>query len=302
MFRIGKVLGNSSAGRRQILRISVGLKNDSRFALAKAVTIWLFSIAAVILMSNIAVCADSKDVQACKVNMLIDGGEWEYETSARTVGTALKEAGVEIGAKDEVYPKFSEQPYNKMRIRVVRVTEKVVTEKEVVKYKIISKFDPSGTAAKKIVRKGVNGEREIKYLHIFRDGVKSEVKVIDQKIIKKPINEEVTLSRSAFLLSRSGSSLRSLEMIATGYDASPMCCGSGATGRTASGMRAVRGVAAVDPRVIRLGTKLYVEGYGFCVAADTGGAIKGNRIDLCFDTYGEARRCGKRRVTVYILE
>jgi 3D (Asp-Asp-Asp) domain-containing protein len=67
-------------------------------------------------------------------------------------------------------------------------------------------------------------------------------------------------------------------------------------------MMAGYGIVAVDPRVIRLGTKLYVEDYGFCVAGDTGGAIKGTRIDLGFDTYSEAIRFGRRTVAVYVLD
>ncbi|EGD50148.1 3D domain-containing protein [Thermoanaerobacter ethanolicus JW 200] len=51
-------------------------------------------------------------------------------------------------------------------------------------------------------------------------------------------------------------------------------------GITATGTKATRGVIAVDPRVIPLGTRLYVEGYGFGIAADTGGAIKGDKIDV----------------------
>lgn len=61
---------------------------------------------------------------------------------------------------------------------------------------------------------------------------------------------------------------------------------------TASGMRATKGVVAVDPRVIPLGTRLHVEGYGNCIAGDTGSAIKGNRIDLCFDTLEEMNDFG----------
>ena len=91
--------------------------------------------------------------------------------------------------------------------------------------------------------------------------------------------------------------LRSLDMVATGY--SPYE-GSGA-GRCATGMRAGYGVVAVDPRVIRLGTRLYVEGYGYAVAGDTGGAIKGRRIDLGHTTYHEAEMVGRRRVKVWVL-
>jgi 3D (Asp-Asp-Asp) domain-containing protein len=78
------------------------------------------------------------------------------------------------------------------------------------------------------------------------------------------------------------------------------CCGS-RHGRTATGRRAEYGVAAVDPRRIPLGTALYVDRYGFAIAADTGSAIKGNRIDLCFPTHREANRFGRRQVRVLIL-
>jgi len=61
-------------------------------------------------------------------------------------------------------------------------------------------------------------------------------------------------------------------------------------------MKAQHGVVAVDPRVIPLGTRLNVEGYGNCIAGDTGSAIKGNRIDLCFDTLAECNAYGMRKV------
>jgi len=70
---------------------------------------------------------------------------------------------------------------------------------------------------------------------------------------------------------------------------------------TFSGHRAVRGVVAVDPRVIPLGTWLYVEGYGRALASDTGGAIIGYKIDLCFDTVAEALQHGRRNVRVWVL-
>lgn len=77
--------------------------------------------------------------------------------------------------------------------------------------------------------------------------------------------------------------------------------GSGA-GITATGIRATYGVVAVDPRIIPLGTKVYIPGYGVALAADTGGAIKGYKIDLCMETYKECMRFGRRNVTVYVLE
>lgn len=74
------------------------------------------------------------------------------------------------------------------------------------------------------------------------------------------------------------------------------------SGITATGMVATRGVVAVDPGVIPLGTRVYIPGYGEAVAGDTGGAIRGNRVDLCMESYGEAMQFGRRAVEVYILD
>ena len=78
-------------------------------------------------------------------------------------------------------------------------------------------------------------------------------------------------------------------------------------GITASGLKPVRnpdGIStiAVDPNVIPLGSKVYVSGYGLAIAADTGGAIKGNIIDVYLNSYEECMSWGRRQVTVQILE
>jgi 3D (Asp-Asp-Asp) domain-containing protein len=92
--------------------------------------------------------------------------------------------------------------------------------------------------------------------------------------------------------------VRTYSMVATAYSN----LGNGPWGnKTATGARCRRGVVAVDPRVIRLGTRLYVEGYGECIALDTGSAIKGMRIDLFMDRESECNRWGRRRVKVVVL-
>ena len=94
-------------------------------------------------------------------------------------------------------------------------------------------------------------------------------------------------------------------MVATAYTAGPESTGKSpgmpGYGITATGMRVKPGVIAVDPRVIPLGTYVYVRGYGYSIAADTGGAIKGNRIDVYMKTLREAYQWGRRTVNVYIL-
>lgn len=63
-----------------------------------------------------------------------------------------------------------------------------------------------------------------------------------------------------------------------------------------------KGIAAVDPKVIPMGTRLWIEGYGEAIAEDQGSAIKGNRIDLAFDTRPEAVQYGMQKVKVYVME
>lgn len=90
------------------------------------------------------------------------------------------------------------------------------------------------------------------------------------------------------------------KVVATAYYAGGG--GLNGDGVTATGLRARKGIVAVDPRLIPLGTKLYIEGYGQALAADTGGWIKGDRIDLCFDTLEEAYRYGRRKIYIYLVE
>ena len=95
-----------------------------------------------------------------------------------------------------------------------------------------------------------------------------------------------------------GEAIKTLSMESTAYYGH---------GITASGLKPVRnpdGIStiAVDPNVIPLGSKVYVSGYGLAIAADTGGAIKGNIIDVYLNSYEECMSWGRRQVTVQILE
>lgn len=96
-----------------------------------------------------------------------------------------------------------------------------------------------------------------------------------------------------------------LTMEATAYTAGPESTGKKlgdpGYGITRSGLPADRGVVAVDPTVIPLGTVVFVEGYGYAIALDTGSAIKGNRIDVFFHDVKKARQWGRKEVTVRII-
>lgn len=92
---------------------------------------------------------------------------------------------------------------------------------------------------------------------------------------------------------------RTITMRSTAYTSDPAENGGYST--TAMGTAIRYGVAAVDPNVIPLGTRLYIEGYGYARAEDTGGAIKGNRIDLVFGSKSQSNNWGRRTVRVTIL-
>jgi 3D (Asp-Asp-Asp) domain-containing protein len=85
-------------------------------------------------------------------------------------------------------------------------------------------------------------------------------------------------------------------MMVTAYWPDP----SWSNGITATGMRAKKGIIAVDPTVIPFGTHLYVPGYGQGIAEDTGGAIRGDHIDVCFDDGTQAVDWGVQYLTVDI--
>lgn len=159
----------------------------------------------------------------------------------------------------------------------------------------------SGTS--RTVRNGVNGEKEVTYRVYSRtDGVELRREVVSTRILKKPVPEIREEGRRTTLASRGYfSGRRIVLMVATTYD--PYHCGGSGSGRTFSGLLGGYGVVAVDPRFIPLGTRLYIEGYGYAVAADTGGAIKGSRIDLGIDSRHDAAHIrNMKAVRVHILD
>ena len=90
----------------------------------------------------------------------------------------------------------------------------------------------------------------------------------------------------------------------TGYCPCEKCCGEWADGLTYTGDKAGRGSIAIDPKagILRLGQRVLVEGYGFGVCNDKGGAIKGWEADLCFDSHERAKEWGVKLVKVYVLD
>lgn len=72
-------------------------------------------------------------------------------------------------------------------------------------------------------------------------------------------------------------------------------------GKTASGQRTRQGIIAADPRVLPLGTRVQIEGMGTFVVADTGGAVKGNKVDIWMPSNTQAKKFGRRKVRLRIV-
>ena len=98
--------------------------------------------------------------------------------------------------------------------------------------------------------------------------------------------------------SQAGHHGRTIYVSATAY--SPQ--DPGLNPRTATGELLRRGIIAVDPSFIPLGTRVYIPGYGEAVAADIGGGIRGNIIDVAFDTHQEALMFGRRDLEITLLD
>lgn len=140
-----------------------------------------------------------------------------------------------------------------------------------------------------------NGDGPIRHRVIWRYIERGErPRIVGEGI--GPLGSILALGGTA--LTRFGMVARSkVEMVATAY--TPSCNGCG--GRTAIGLRAGPGIVAVDPRVIPLGTHLFIPGYGFALAGDTGSDIQGYRVDLGFASYDQALQFGRRTIIVYVL-
>lgn len=240
---------------------------------------------------------------AALVTVIADGQARETELApGGTVADALAALGVTLSPLDRTAPSPSTRVQDGLVIQVTRVRTRREVEVASIPSRTLLLADPARPAGySKVLEWGEDGLARRESVVWEKDGEVTKREKVSEKVIK-PVRHTVVVRGTVGLTNRGGDWRHPRVMVATGYDPGPRSCGRYASGRTATGAIARKGVVAVDDRVIPLGAWLYIPGYGFAVAADRGSAIKGNRIDLCFDSYQEAIRWGRRKVQVYLLD
>lgn len=247
-----------------------------------------------------------------EVKFLIDGKkEMRFITNQTKIGTVLKEFNTETNQKLYLNEGQSSAATIKdgMVIEVSSYKEEIKTLKEEIPYESKTIENPNLPEGMVNVKtKGENGIKELKIKEIYKDDKLENKQVIEEKIINQPVTEIIEKgTKKNTIKTEKGIYVidKKINMKSTAYTAGPESTGKRPGDRgygvTASGMRAQKGVVAVDTRVIPFGTELYIEGYGYAIAGDTGSAIKGNKIDVFFDSYNDAIQYGVKNVNVYVL-
>lgn len=125
--------------------------------------------------------------------------------------------------------------------------------------------------------------------------------VKNEEICTVPQKKTITTTPKAEKAEKVEQQYKTETFVLTAYCACVKCCGK-SDGITATGVRAREGVTvAADTRKLPFGTKIYIDGVGERIVQDRGGAIKGNRIDVYFDTHQEALNFGRQTKQVTIL-
>lgn len=234
---------------------------------------------------------------AVQLTVTADGRTGQVFSCRRTVGEVLKEKKISMGPQDLVEPALDAPVENGAKIKIVRVLVKEETKEVPVSPSIRRETDPHlASGLTRVIQAGKNGLEKQRWQITCHDGREVERRLAERSVVRAAV-ERVVKVGTLRQVSRGGQDIRfsrALDMIATAYTY---------TGRnTASGVPPRFGAVAVDPRVIPMGSRLYIEGYGYATALDRGSAIVGNRVDVFLETAAQASRWGVRRVKVYVLE
>lgn len=247
---------------------------------------------------------------AVSVTLVVDNVARQLRTPAQSVRELLATERVNVLKRDKVSPQARQSFSNDAIIRVDHVNTWIARVHQSIAAPVKRHGDfrlPLG--ATRVIDAGALGSKELTYTYTQPNRayaphrsllVARTVRAPRARVIALGVGEYASFANLATRGMEGTVKLASaaLTMIATAYTANCYGC----SGITAIGKAAGHGIVAVDPRVIPLGSHLYIPGYGHALAGDTGGAIVGKRIDLGFNSNGDALSFGRRAITVYVLK
>lgn len=235
--------------------------------------------------------------RAFKVKVMADGECREILTTPVSIKEAIKIAGFGMGEKDIVKTIPSEKTIADQEIEIIRVKEEEIQEEESIPYGIETTVDYTlEKGLSKTIKSGKNGVKLNTIKIVYHNDQEVKREVVNSEKLVEPQNKVIAMG-NINSVSRGGETLDFREaryMQATAYTYTGY--------RTATGKQPAVGLVAVDPTVIPMGTRLYIEGYGYAQAADTGGAIKGDKLDLFMEEKAQCLKWGRRMTKVYILD
>ena len=225
------------------------------------------------------------------VTIEIDDRSIHTRTHSQTIKDLVSELGIVLVGGDYTLPGVNDSVEPDMIIRVVRVLEEIVTEQEPIPYETVWQPDSAlEIDLQRVAQEGAPGvlQRRIRVRYENRQEVSRVLE--DEWVVLEPTTHVIAYGTKLVFrqLETPEGSIeywRKLRVLVTSYTSAT----SGkerdhpAYGITAVGWEMRHGIIAVDPRVINLYQEIFVPGYGIGVAADTGGAIKGRRIDLGYE-------------------
>ena len=234
----------------------------------------------------------------------IDTAEDTIEDMLEVEKEELKDQGIEFNqGVDEITPALDTKITSDLQINLVKIEIKKHLASEAISFDVVVEEDSNlDTGLEEIRQEGAAGEKEVLYEVVYKNGKEFSKTVKSSKVVVEPVNKIVTQGTRRTFASRDGQLLNYKSVL---YVESTAYSGGGVTATGTVPVRDPNGIStiAVDPRVIPLGSLVYVEGYGKAIAADTGGAIKGNIVDLYVNSNEEAINVWGRKynVPVYIL-
>lgn len=239
-------------------------------------------------------------VRAVPVTVTVNGKTKTVKTASQTVGDLAQE----LGYKEPAYTTKEDSKaavVANMTVTIVKVAKHEVKESDrpIAVTETRQQDDSMDMGQTVVAQQGTPGVETVKQ-EVYYDADGNVIKTADKgTTVKQAMIPTIVKEGTRAVVTNDPVKLAQQVIY---MEASAYLPGDGdGAGITATGLPAVRGVVAVDPDVIPLGTRLFIPGYGEAIAADTGGAIVGNRIDLLMDSYGEAMDFGRQDVPVYIL-